>query len=149
MGRISLEVLKQMEGSVITNSPSRAGNWLAPKLIKVENGAAIMEVIVKSEMCNPYGNIHGGMMCVVMDEAIGWAIISANLDLQYTSVSLNTNFLYAAAEGEAIIASSKIVRTGKKILYVEVHVHNKEGVLLAHGTSHLVSTSMRINMGNI
>ncbi len=149
MARISLDVLKQLEGQVITHSPSNAGNWLAPKLLKVEDAKAVMEVTVRPEMCNPYGNIHGGMMCLVIDEAIGWAIIAANLDLQYTSVSLNTNFIYAAAEGERIIATSEVVRAGKKILFVEVKVHNAEGKLLAHGISNLVSTSMTVKLNNI
>lgn len=145
MGRYTLEELKQLKGSVVTNSPSPAGNWLAPKLLKIEEGYIEMEVTIRKEMCNPYANIHGGMMSLVIDEAIGWAIVSSSFELQYTSVSLNVDFLYAAALGEAIIAKAKIVRAGKKIVNVDVEVYNTAGRILAHCTSNLVSTSMKIN----
>lgn len=144
MGRIRFEQLKALEGKIITDSPSAAGNWLAPRLVSAQPGEIVMEVVIKDEMCNPYGNVHGGMMSLVIDEAIGWAILSAALELQYTSVSLNIDFLYAAARGERILATARVVRSGKKIVNTEVHVHNESGVLLSHATSNLVSTSMII-----
>lgn len=144
MARYTLEELKQLEGTVVTHSPSAAGNWLSPKIITLENGYAVMEVIVKPEMCNPYQNIHGGMMSLVIDEAIGWAIVSGCFDIQYTSVSLNVDFLYAAAKGETIRATAQIVRAGKKIVNVAVEVHNMDGRLLAQCSSNLVSTSMQV-----
>jgi len=144
MKRYSLDKLQTLIGQIITDSPSSAGNWLEPKLLKVEQGFAAMEVVVKKDMCNPYGNIHGGMMSLVIDEAIGWAIIAADLEFHYTSVSLNVNFLYAAALNEVIVAEASVVRSGKKIVNTEVRVYNQERKLLAHATSNLVVTSMEI-----
>lgn len=144
MARYTLEELKKLVGTVVTNSPSAAGNWLLPRIIFIEKGLATMEVVIRPEMCNPYHNIHGGMMSLVIDEAIGWAIVSAQLDIQYTSVSLNIDFLYAASVGETIAATARIIRAGKKIVNVVVDVHNSEGKLLAKGNSNLVSTSMQI-----
>lgn len=144
MGRIPFEVLKKLEGTYVLDSPSAAGNWLNPKLIKVEPSFAVMEVEVKHDMCNPYGHIHGGMMALIMDESIGWAILAADLPIQYTSVSLNIDFLYAAPKGAIIRAEAKIIRAGKKILNAEVHVYNNENILLAHATSNLVSTGMQV-----
>lgn len=145
MKRYTLDKLQSLVGLVITDSPSPAGNWLCPRLLKVEQGFAAMEVIIQKEMCNPYGNIHGGMMSLVIDEAIGWAIIAADLEFHYTSVSLNVDFLYAAALNEVIVAEALVVRSGKKIVNTEVHVYNQERKLLAHATSNLVVTGMTIN----
>jgi acyl-coenzyme A thioesterase 13 len=144
MGRIPFDELKKLEGQYILDSPSAAGNWLKPKLIRIEKNFAIMEVLVQHDMCNPYGHIHGGMMALVMDESIGWAILAADLPVQYTSVSLNIDFLYAAPKGSTIFAHARIIRAGKKILNAEVHVYNESNTLIGHATSNLVSTGMEV-----
>lgn len=139
-----LEVIKGMVGTEIEDSRSPAGNWLKPRLESVERGKVAMSVLVKREMCNPFGNIHGGMMSLVIDEAIGWAIVSLEAASHYTSVSLNLDFLFAAAEGERITAVAEIIRQGKKIINAEVHVYNNKDILLSKATSNLVATGMTI-----
>ncbi len=137
-----LAKLKDRIGQEITDSRSPAGNWLSPKLLAVEQGMATIAVRIRKEMCNPFGNIHGGMMSLIIDEAIGWAVVSLEAESFYTSVSLNVDFLYAAAEGELVRATAKIVRHGKKIINTEVEVFNEKGMLLSKATSNLVTTGM-------
>lgn len=139
-----LEVIKGMVGTEIEHSRSPAGNWLKPRLESVERGKVTMSVLIRKEMCNPFGNIHGGMMSLVIDEVIGWAMVSLEAASHYTSVSLNMDFLFAAAEGERITAVAEIIRQGKKIINVEVHVYNDKDILLSKATSNLVVTGMTI-----
>lgn len=139
-----LEKIKSLVGSEIDNSRSPAGNWLRPKLESIERGKATMSVLIRKEMCNPFGNIHGGMMSMVIDEAIGWAIVSLEADSFYTSVSLNIDFLYAASEGERIFVTAEVIRHGKKIINAAVQVYNDSGVLLSKATSNLVTTGMSV-----
>lgn len=131
-------------GSKITNTFSPAGNWLELTLEHVEKGAVTVSLLLKEEMTNPYGNIHGGMMSLLIDEAIGWAVVSLDAENHYTSLNLNVDFLYAAAMGEKLIAKSKIIRQGKKIVHAECEVFNESDVLLAKATSNLVVTGMQI-----
>lgn len=140
----ALEVIKGWIGREIDNSRSPAGNWMRPRLEAVEKGKIQLSVVIRREMCNPFGNIHGGMMSLVIDEAIGWAIVSLEAETHYTSVTLNVDFLYAAAEGERIFAHANIVRQGKKIINSEVFVYNEKGILLSKATSNLVSTGMQV-----
>lgn len=139
-----LEVIKGMVGTEVDNSRSPAGNWLRPRIESAESGKVAMSVVIRREMCNPFGNIHGGMMSLIIDESIGWAIVSMELEHHYTSVSLNMDFLYAATEGERITAVAEIIRQGKKIINAEVHVYNEKGILLSKATSNLVVTGMKI-----
>src|SRR5690554_3910877 len=118
----NLKELQKFEGQIIKNSRSEAGNWLQPRLLNINKGHAEISVIVRKEMCNPFGNIHGGMMSLIVDECIGWSVISLESNSFYTSISLNLNFLYAATVGENIRAMAKIVRHGKKIINAEVSV---------------------------
>lgn len=139
-----LEVIQGMVGTEVDNSRSPAGNWLRPRLESVERGKVALSVLIRKEMCNPFGNIHGGMMSLIIDEAIGWAIVSLEAASHYTSVSLNLDFLFAAAEGERITAVAEIIRQGKKIINAEVRVYNDKNVLLSKATSNLVVTGMAI-----
>jgi acyl-coenzyme A thioesterase 13 len=142
--KITLDLLRAHIGKVINESRSPAGNWLQLTLAHVEKGKASISVPVRKEMCNPFGNIHGGMMSLVIDEAIGWAIISLEAESHYTSLNLNVDFLYAAPEGETITAVANVVRQGKKIIHAEVHVFDSQNRMLAKAASNLIVTSMKI-----
>lgn len=140
----SFEELKSLVGKEFTDSRSPAGNWLKPKVETVEKGKVAISVVIRKEMCNPFRHIHGGMMSLIVDEAIGWAVISLSPEKHYTSVSLNLDFLYAAAEGERIKAVAKIIRQGKKIINASVEVLNEKQEIICRANSNLVSTTMKI-----
>lgn len=135
------------EGKEVNDSRSEAGNWLGFTLEHIEKGTATLSTTIRKEMTNPYGNIHGGMMSLVIDEAIGWAVVSLDSENHYTSLTLNVDFLYAIKEGERLRAISRVLRTGKKIINVECHVYNMEGKILASAGSNLIVTNMSFNKG--
>lgn len=140
-----LEWLKEKyEGCIVKGSRSEAGNWMELKLEHIERGLAEISLTVRKEMTNPYGNIHGGMMCLVVDEAIGWAVISMDSEHHYTSMNLCVDFLYAAREGERLTAKSVVIRQGKKIVNAECSVYDGHGNLLAKAHSNLIATNMQI-----
>ena len=129
-------------GKEVTDSRSPAGNWLAFTLEHIEKGEATLNMMVRPEMTNPYAHIHGGMMSLVIDEAIGWAVVSMDTDNHYTSLTLNVDFLYAIKAGKRLRAQSKVLRVGKKIINVECHVYDLDGKILARGNSNLIVTGM-------
>ena len=143
-GEVLPYIKEHFEGKLITESRSAAGNWMGFTLEKIEKGKAEISLTVKKEMTNPYGNIHGGMMAVVMDEVIGWSVISMGMDHHYTSLNLNVDFLYAIEEGQKLHAIAEVVRAGKKIIHVDCRVIDTEGRLLGKASSNLIVTSMKV-----
>ena len=133
------------EGKEVKDSRSAAGNWLGITLEHIVKGSAVISMTVRHEMTNPYGNIHGGMMSLVIDEAIGWAVVSLDVEQHYTSLTLNLDFLYAVREGERMRAESKVLRVGKKIINVECHVYDRNNRILARANSNLIVTHMNYN----
>jgi len=131
------------EGKLVKESRSNAGNWLGFTLDKIERGHVAFTIPVKKEMTNPYGNIHGGMMACVMDEIIGWAVVSLDTNNHYTSLNLNVDFLYAIKAGDTMCATANVVREGKKIIHVECTVLDMNGVLLGKASSNLIVTNMQ------
>ena len=69
-------------------TPSGAGTWMNLTLTEIQKGEARLKMKIRPEMCNPYGMIHGGMMSLLIDESIGWAIISLESQANYTSLNL-------------------------------------------------------------
>jgi uncharacterized protein (TIGR00369 family) len=141
-------IKENYEGKLVTDSRSAAGNWMQFTLESVEKGKATISLEVKKEMTNPYGNIHGGMMALVMDEVIGWAVVSLETDNHYTSLNLNVDFLYAIKEGNRLKATSEVIRAGKKIIHVECRVYDMEDRLLGKATSNLIVTGMQPKDGD-
>lgn len=144
-GGVLKYIKETFEGKEVTDSRSPAGNWLGFTLEHVDKGHAIMSLTVRKEMTNPYGNIHGGMMSHVIDEAIGWAVVSLDMEQHYTSLTLNVDFLFAIKEGERLRAESKVLRVGKKIINVECHVYDMQGRVLARANSNLIATHMEFS----
>jgi acyl-coenzyme A thioesterase 13 len=135
--------LQQFVGKEINNSASPAGNWLHHTLDHIEKGKATISLTVRPEMANPYGNIHGGMMSLLIDECIGWAVLSLQSENNYTSLNLNVDFLYSIKVGERLRATTTVVRAGKKIVNVDCHVYDMQDRLLAKCTSNLIATGMQ------
>lgn len=129
-------------GKVVSGSRSPAGNWLQFVLEDIQPGTATLAVPVRTEMTNPYGHIHGGMMSLVIDEAIGWAVASLISEHHFTSMNLTVDFLYAIKSGDTLKAVSRVIREGKRIVNCECFVYNSQKVVLAHGTSNLIATNM-------
>jgi acyl-coenzyme A thioesterase 13 len=122
-------------------SPSPFGQWLNGTLIAAEEGELSVEVIVRKDMCNPGGILHGGVATGMMDDVIGLTVFMMGNQVFYSSVNLSVDFLFAAKPDEKLIVKSKIVRMGKKIAHAEGEIRNEAGQIVAKCTTNLVATS--------
>ena len=122
-------------------SPSPFGRWLNGTLTGVEEGSLMAEYIVRKDMCNPGGIMHGGVATGIMDDLIGMTVFASGSQIFYSSVNLNVDFLYSAKPDEKLTAKSTIVRMGKKIAHAEGEIRNETGQIVAKCTTNLVATS--------
>ncbi|HQE13204.1 MAG TPA: PaaI family thioesterase [Flavipsychrobacter sp.] len=141
-------IIENYLGKKVNDSKSAAGNWMEFTLDHIEKGKAELSLEVKHDMTNPYLNIHGGMMALVMDETIGWAVVSLGTENYYTSLNLNVDFLYAIKQGERLRSKAEVIRAGKKIIHVECTVTDMKGTLLGKASSNLIVTGMRPSEGD-
>jgi len=108
-------------------SPSPFGRWLNGTLMAVEEGELTVEVIVRKDMCNPGGILHGGVATGMMDDVIGMTVFSMGTQVFYSTVNLSVDFLFGAKPDEKLTVKSKIVRMGKKIAHAEGEIRNETG----------------------
>lgn len=131
----TLAFFKEQIGKELIHSPSPVGIWLKPVLKDIEEGTLKAEFIVRKEMTNPAGTLHGGIITLIADEMIGATIATLELPTLYVSVNLYTDFLNIAKLGETVTAETKIIRKGKNIINTECMLYNSKGILIAKSYS--------------
>ena len=138
-----LENLQKNINNISINSPSKVSNWLKGKLIKAEEGNLCFEYIIREEMTNPFGTLHGGMSALILDDIIGASVYSLNNKYHSVSVNLNTEFLIAARVGETITAEAKIIRNGNSIVNAEAAIYDKRKRIIAKASSNLIKITKK------
>ena len=112
--------------------------WLNGTLKKAEFGNIEIEFLVRKEMTNPLGLLHGGISASILDDIMGMTVASLPKDNPAVSVNLNINFLGKAYENEMIYARSQLVRQGGQIIAMEGEILDKNGKIIATATSSLL-----------
>ena len=86
---------------------------------------------------NPVGVVQGGILTVLLDAVMGCAVASTlPAGDGYTTLEIKTNFLRAVTvETGRITAEGKTIHVGGRIATAEGRVTDKDGKLVAHGTT--------------
>ncbi len=139
-----VEMLRGQIGGDAKMNPSPAGKWLNGTIRKVEEGMTEVEFVVREEMTNLVGGLHGGMLSLIMDEVIGMTLFTMNNEYLYTSINLNVDFLRPAFKGNKLTAKTKVVRLGRNVSYVACEVVNEENKIVGVGHSNMAVTKNKI-----
>ncbi len=139
-----LDILQSFIGKEFTSSPSPFMKWLNPIVVSVETGKLSFQYVVRKEMTNPIGSLHGGITAAIMDDIIGATMFSFNEELFYTTVNNVIDYFAPAYEGDIIIAETSIIKKGKQIVNAQCELWNAEKTrLLARGYSNLLRTNIK------
>ncbi len=106
---------------------------IGEEVIQGEDGGTEVQIAVKPFLLNRARVVHGGVICTLMDEAIGWAVHnSLGEGGQAVTAELKINFLAAATQG-SMIGRGRVIRKGKHLVIGEGDILDLEGRLLARG----------------
>ena len=98
----TLSFLKSQIGKKTTKSPSPVGRWLDPLLLDVEEGLVHLECVVRPEMTNPSGTLHGGISAAIIDDAIGIAMYTYGEPVHYITVNNSIDYFSPARLDETV-----------------------------------------------
>lgn len=101
------------------------------------DGRARCHLTVGPEHTNRHGMLHGGIVATILDNAMG-ATGSLTRDPQgrypFLTISLNTQYLAPAREGETLVAVGRITGGGRKLVFIEGELRGPEDRLIATAT---------------
>ena len=115
------------------------------KMVSAKRGEIAVVFVVTEDMANPYGLLHGGVSCTLMDDIIGLAAATLGGDKFPVSLNLQVSYLGKVRVGEEITVKAKILREGRNILNAMTKIYNSSGKQVANGKSDLFLTEISRN----
>lgn len=134
-----IDFLRSQIGAGSKNSPSPLMRWLNPDILSVEEGAMTLRYTVREEMTNPMGRLHGGISAAIIDDAIGCTMYAYGHPPGFTTISNYIDYLLPAKLGDRILARTRIVKMGSRIVNARCELLDEGGQgLIAKGVSNLI-----------
>ena len=112
---------------------NRFGDLLGMDFEVTKKGHVVYRMTVKDEhLATPFA-AHGGSVAALIDAALGVACLTEVCeDLKVVStVNLTISYLIPALREDVLMAEAQVVKSGKRILFVEGKVMNQKGELVA------------------
>jgi acyl-CoA thioesterase len=120
-------------------SRDRAAQALGLKIVRVQPGASLLTMVVRSDMVNGHHICHGGMIFSLADTAFAYACNSYNKNT--VASACHIDFLAPAREGETLeaeaVEQSASGRTG--VYDVTVRISGGKTIALFRGKSYRIN----------
>ncbi|MDQ2759362.1 MAG: PaaI family thioesterase [Actinomycetota bacterium] len=140
--RVGLSGIEYLQG-ILDGSfpPPPIAAVVGAELISFSEGEALFRCRPEPAFLNPLGLVHGGLLCTLMDTAMGVAVQTrVAADVGYATIELKVSFLAPLPDdGRAIDVRGKTQRVGRRIAFAEAHAHAEDGRLVGHATSSLLA----------
>lgn len=109
-------------------------------IVEAGDGFAAFEGEPGPHLLNPMGGVHGGWALTLLDSVAGCAGLSTlPAGTGYTTIETKGNFSRAITPKTGRVrAEAKVVAQGRQIISCEAWLKDREGRVLAHGTSTLL-----------
>ena len=113
--------------------------WMGLKIVGVGEGYCKLTFVVKPEMLNGFGIIHGGAVFAASDSAFAFACNSHGRIAVALDVSIT--FTKSATVGETLSVEARELHLGNKTSVYEIKTTNESGELVAlfKGTAYRTS----------
>jgi uncharacterized protein (TIGR00369 family) len=121
--------------------PPPIAEMAGSRLVSVDEGVAVFRCLPDASWLNPLGLIHGGLLCTLLDSAMGVAVQTTQpVGRGYATIELKVSFLKPMAyDGTEVEARGRVLRVGRRIAFTEAHAFDAGGTLIGHATSSLAS----------
>lgn len=111
---------------------------LRMQLVSISVDQAVVKLNTEQCHLQPFGIVHGGVLATLIDTATFWSVfLRLPEDAGLVNIDLKLNYLKSISTG-LMTARGRCIRAGRTINYAEASVKDKEGNLIAHGTSTLM-----------
>ena len=107
-----------------------------------ESATATMRFEVKRPMTTWRGGVQGGLVAGYLDDVMGYAYVAMTGGEQAPlNLEISMQLLGLLPEGATIIGKGKVVRAGRRVIFLEGELQTEEGQVLARATSTAIPTA--------
>lgn len=106
-----------------------------------ETCTATMRFTVKREMTTWRGGVQGGLVAGYLDDVMGYAYVAMTGGEQAPlNLDLNMTLLQLIPTGATIIGKGRVIRAGRRVIFLEGELTAEDGTVLARATSTAIPT---------
>ena len=119
------------------SEPPPIATLLGFELRDVDPEAMTIEVGVtaRPEFTNPVGDVQGGILCAMLDDTMGPALVATFGDGEWApTTDLHVQFLAPARPG-ALIGRGRVVRRGQSVAFLAGELSDPDGRVVATGVA--------------
>ena len=99
-----------------------------------------MRFDVKREMTTWRGGVQGGLVAGYLDDVMGYAYVAATGgELAPLNLELSMSLIRLIPEGP-LIGKGRVVKSGRKVVFLEGELYSEDGKLMARATSTALPT---------
>lgn len=138
-----LELLRAIVAGTI--DPPPISDLLDLRLVSIEPSSAVFEFEPTEYMYSPLGTVHGGIITVLLDSAMGCAFhTTLPAGVSYTTLEIKVNFVRPVTHRLGTMrAEARVVHSGDRVATAESKLVDRERNLYAHATSTLITVRPR------
>jgi 1,4-dihydroxy-2-naphthoyl-CoA hydrolase len=108
------------------------GRWLGMKITHVSPDRVVAELVVREDLANRNGVLHGGAVMALADNMGGTAtFLNLPPGAATTTIESKTNFFAACALGEAITTETTPLHRGRTTMVWQTRITRADGKLAA------------------
>jgi uncharacterized protein (TIGR00369 family) len=113
---------------------------LGVRILSVESSSVTFEFDPAEYMYSPLGNVHGGIVTVLLDSAMGCSFhTTLPAGVGYTTLELKVNFLKSVtAKVGTLRAVGRVIHSGSRVGTAEARLLDARDKMYAHATSTLL-----------
>ncbi|MBO0768293.1 MAG: PaaI family thioesterase [Solirubrobacterales bacterium] len=111
------------------------------RFLAIREGEIELASIPDESLLNGIGLVHGGVLCTLMDTAMGIAAQTLGAPgVAWASIELKVSFLKPIPyDGRELKVVGRVLKPGRNVSFTEGSAYDADGKLIGHGTSSLAA----------
>jgi uncharacterized protein (TIGR00369 family) len=102
-------------------------------------GSTVRTEFAATDLYEGYpGYLHGGILCAILDEAMGWAAYRLSGGTLGVTAKVHVRFRRPAHVGQPLSVSASITRKTKRRIWTRAAISRKDGTVVAEGSATMV-----------
>lgn len=116
------------------------GSHFGMELVEVGGGTVTFRCRPDESHYNPIGMVHGGVVCTLLDSALGCAThTTLPAGTGYTSIEIKVNYLRpVTADNGPLICTGRVTKPGRRVTFAEGEVLDNQGKVVATASGSLL-----------